>query len=141
MEENEIAMIDETEELDDKGSEIEAEEIFDEENADDVTLDLETELASITEELPELKAGIDDLAENERYSELRALGLTPTEAYLATRTVRRAEDNRSHLTRAVPRSATAPRDTMSRQQLNMARSIFEGLDDSEIRRLYKKVTK
>ena len=104
-------------------------------------LDLEEELILITEEFPECKMSTEELSKNERYSALRALGLTVREAYLATRPKEAARDNRSHLTAAIPRSAAAPQNQMSRPQLDMARSLFSDLDDNEIRRLYKKVTK
>lgn len=104
-------------------------------------LDLEEELILITEEFPECKMSKEELSKNERYSTLRSLGLTVREAYLATRPKEAARDNRSHLTAAIPRSAAAPQNQMSRQQLDMARSLFSDLDDNEIRRLYKKVTK
>lgn len=74
-----------------------------------------------------------------RYGALRDLGLTPSEAYLATRR-RRAEDNRSHLrpTRSVARG-TAP--LMTDAEMSVARELFSEISDAEIRQLYKKVTK
>ena len=107
----------------------------------DQSEDLECDLAEISEELPEIQVNISEIDGNERYSELRALGLSAKEAYLATRQIPKATDNRSHLTSAAPKGAAPVQNQMSRQQLNMARSIFEDLDDSEIRRLYKIVTK
>ena len=74
-----------------------------------------------------------------RYAALRDLGLSPTEAYLAT-SAHRKRDNRSHLvaTRTVSVSKSG---AMSEAELSAAREIFSGISDSEIRRLYKKVTK
>ena len=103
-------------------------------------LNFEEEIALLGDELPDHRASAKELSENKRYSELRALGLSVTEAYLATKPREARQDNRSHLTGAIPRGASAPQNQMSRVQLEMARSIFDGLDDSEIRRLYKKVT-
>lgn len=104
-------------------------------------LDFEEELEAIVAELPELHPTHSEISENERYAELRSLGLTPREAYLATMPRERRSDNRSHLTGAIPKSSSAPHNQMSRQQMDMARSIFGDLDESEIRRLYKRVTK
>ena len=103
--------------------------------------DYEEEVVAIEEALPELRGRISELAGNGRYAELRALGLTPREAYLATSKPEVRGDNRSHLTASVPKFASAPSFGMSRDELTAARSIFEDLDDGEIRRLYKKVTR
>ncbi len=76
-----------------------------------------------------------------RYAELRDLGLSPREAYLAT--TRRSEkrvDNRSHLQSAVPRAVVGSGEGISREELEAARDLFSGLSDHEIRKLYKKVT-
>lgn len=79
-----------------------------------------------------------------RYMELRALGLTPEEAYLASgassRPVR-MRDTRSHLTDSYPRTSTTPPTLMTRRELREAREIFSSLDDSEIMSLYKRVTR
>ena len=83
---------------------------------------------------------ITELDDPLRYGALRDLGLTPREAYLATRKAR-AHDNRRHLSSSVPRSSRAPLGTMSESELMAARELFDGLSDLEIRRLYKKVTK
>ena len=109
---------------------------------DSVTeLAFEEELAEIAKSIPELNGAVKDIGDNKRYAELRALGLSPREAYLATSPIERRSDNRSHLTASVPRGASAPSLGMSREELNMARSIFENLDEREIRRLYKTVTR
>lgn len=75
-----------------------------------------------------------------RYAELRDLGLTPEEAYLATRGRPKRQDNRSHLSSAVPRSAGSPAGAMTRSELEGAREIFPGLGDREIARLYRRVS-
>lgn len=92
-------------------------------------------------EFPELSslASVTELDDPVRYGALRDLGLTPREAYLATRK-RRDADNRAHLrpTRSVARGA-AP--LMTEAEMSAARELFSGISDSEIRQLYKRVTK
>ena len=51
------------------------------------------------------------------------------------------ENNRSHLTSSVPRAAKAPTDALTKGELAEIRQLFNNLDDNEIQRLYKKVTK
>ena len=51
-----------------------------------------------------------------------------------------ATDTKAHLTNSVPRAATVPRGVMSAAELREARELFGNLTDSEIHRLYKKVT-
>ena len=51
------------------------------------------------------------------------------------------ESNRSHLTSSVPRAAKAPLGTMTKGELKEIRALFNNMDDNEIHRLYKKVTK
>ncbi len=104
-------------------------------------LDFDNDLREIREHLPAASPDKNAIAENERYAELRALGLTPAEAYLATRQNEPGFDNRSHLTAALPKSSPITKNQMSRQELDMARSLFGELDDSELRSLYKRVTK
>ena len=76
-----------------------------------------------------------------RYAQLRDLGLTPKEAYLATAEPTQRYDHRSHLTSAVPRGAGAVGDVMTSRELEAARELFAGLSDREIKKLYNKVTK
>jgi len=49
--------------------------------------------------------------------------------------------NRNHLTSSVPRSAKAPLGVLTKSELGELREIFSGLSDTEIQRLYKRVTK
>lgn len=92
-------------------------------------------------EFPELSSlsSVTELDDPVRYGALRDLGLTPREAYLATRK-RREVDNRAHLrpARSVARGA-AP--LMTEAEMSAARELFSGISDSEIRQLYKRVTK
>ena len=99
------------------------------------------DLLALRSEFPEL-AGIEDITELDnpiRYAALRDMGLSAEEAYLATRK-RVKRDNRSHLTTAFGKSVSAPRGGMSQRELSEARELFSGLSDSEIQRLYRKVT-
>ncbi len=101
---------------------------------------LDSELEEIRREFPEIVEAM-AAADAERYSELRAMGLTPREAYLASSTPKRPSGGRSHLRDSLPRSAKSPESNMTRRELSAARELFDGLDDGEIQRLYKKVTK
>ena len=98
------------------------------------------EAEALALEMPALAATAEltEAVENERYKELRALGLTPREAYLATAKPK-AEDTRAHLADSYPRASVSPRVGMTRSELMLAREIFEGMSDTEILRLYKKV--
>ena len=98
------------------------------------------EAEALALEMPALAATAEltEALENERYKELRALGLTPREAYLATAKPK-AEDTRAHLADSYPRASVSPRVGMTRSELMLAREIFEGMSDTEILRLYKKV--
>ena len=84
-----------------------------------------------------------ELDNPERYGELRDLGLSPREAYLATAMPKKEKistyDNRSHLRSSVPKSHGGRVDAMSMAELREARELFAGMSDSEIVRLYKKV--
>ena len=51
------------------------------------------------------------------------------------------ENNRSHLTSSVPRAAGSPVGAITKGELAEIRRLFNNLDDGEIQRLYKKVTK
>lgn len=100
------------------------------------------DVATLKAEFPELR-GINDITDLNnplRYAALRDLGLTPEEAYLAT-AKRRTQDTRAHLSSAHGRSAATPYGIMSQQELATARDLFPGMSDSELQRLYKRVTK
>lgn len=112
-----------------------------EEETDYARLAME-DLYKLKEEFAELSS-LSSIAELEnplRYASLRDMGLSPEEAYLATRKRERREDNRSHLTRSVPRSATVMPGSMSECELRAAREIFSDISDAEIKNLYKRVT-
>lgn len=101
-----------------------------------------SDVASLKAEFPELAGikNVTDLNNPLRYAALRDLGLTPAEAYMAT-AKRSARDTRSHLMSARGRSMAQDAGMMSQLELATARDLFPGRSDSELQRLYKKVTK
>jgi hypothetical protein len=87
--------------------------------------------------LPSLRA----LKNPVRYAELRELGLSPAEAYLATGGVpQKKSDNRAHLKSAVPRMGAIGATALTSEEMAEARRLFSDLSDAQIHRLYKKVT-
>lgn len=100
------------------------------------------DLAALRAEFPELASvnTLSSLDDPTRYGELRDLGLSPREAYLATakRQIPKA-DNRAHLQSAMPRAVSGGSGGISPRELEEARSLFSDLSDAEIRRLYQKV--
>ncbi|MBO5879194.1 MAG: hypothetical protein J6Q68_01410 [Clostridia bacterium] len=112
---------------------------------EEAAIDYESLVLSDMEELGcEFSGGIpfkvSDLKNPERYGELRDLGLSPREAFLASGGAIGHTDNRSHLSSSVPRNMTAAFSEIPRAHLNMARDLFSELSDSEIKSLYKRVT-
>lgn len=101
------------------------------------------DLAALKHEFSELSEleSIGELENAARYGALRDLGLTPREAYLATAPRQPKTDNRAHLRSAVPIRAGSPDVGITSKELAYARELFSGLSDSEIRSLYKRVTK
>ncbi len=99
------------------------------------------ELIRLAESFPEILASENaaDVMNLDRYAELRRLGLSEREAYLATRSVTVREDNRAHLSPTVTREAKGPGSAMPEGELRACRELFFGMSDAEIRRLYKKV--
>lgn len=91
---------------------------------------------------PELQdlGDLTELRDPLRYAQLRDLGLTPAEAYLATGERRHREDNRAHLRPAISRAASAA-PGMSASEMEGARQLFPDLSDSDILRLYKRIHK
>lgn len=76
-----------------------------------------------------------------RYAELRELGLSPEEAYLATNYARLSayqKDNRSHLHSAIPKAAKG--DGITADALSQARELFGNLSDGELISLYRRAT-
>ena len=87
------------------------------------------------------KQSITELSNPLRYAALRDLGLTPKEAFLATEERLHKYDNRSHLCGLVPKAASVPDDILTAKELEGVRTLFSGLSDREIQKLYKKVTR
>ena len=108
----------------------------------EAAFDPDEDLAVLKEEFAELSLvkSLSDIEGATRYGALRDLGLTPSEAYRATRTTPTRQNTRAHLSSAVPRMAVAPGERISREELRMMRGIFSDLSDSDLQRLYKKVT-
>lgn len=98
-----------------------------------------SELKALFPELGEIR-DLTEIKNPLRYAALRDLGLSAEEAYLATNAQRRAYDTRAHLTSTVPVGATTAIE-MPRSDYDMARELFGELSDTEIRKLYRKVTK
>ena len=111
-------------------------------NCTDYEAVIASDIATLKAEFPELKdiTEITELNNPLRYAALRDLGLSPVEAYMATAR-RRTQDTRSHLRSAHGRSAATPTSMMTQYELATARELFPGLNDSDLQRLYKKVTK
>lgn len=101
------------------------------------------DVSALKEEFPHVGAyRAAELVDEERYAELRALGLSAKEAFLATAKSRPARpDNRAHLSGSVPRTAYAPGGAMTPSELTAARELFRGMSDEDIKNLYRKVTK
>ncbi len=107
--------------------------------AEPVVFDPAADTDALREEFP--TADTASLENPVRYAELRALGLTPKEAYLATGgTHMHRADNRAHLQSTLPRVVGGGDEGIGASELAAARELFVGLSDHEIRKLYKKVT-
>ena len=102
---------------------------------------VDSDISELKESFGELSdiTDITELPNPTRYGALRDLGLTPTEAYLATRP-QKSISTLSHLKSSVPKAASAPQGVMTKYELSQARELFSDMDDNEIQRLYKRVT-
>lgn len=119
-----------------------AEAVAEEKEAIDYEALIADDIETLKSEFPELTGitDITDLNNPLRYAALRDLGLSPAEAYMAT-AKRRTQDTRAHLRSAHGRNAVTTVGMMSQYELATARELFPGMSDSELQRLYKKVTK
>ena len=119
-----------------------AEAAAEEKEAIDYEALIADDIETLKSEFPELTGitDITDLNNPLRYAALRDLGLSPAEAYMAT-AKRRTQDTRAHLRSAHGRNAVTTVGMMSQYELATARELFPGMSDSELQRLYKKVTK
>ena len=120
----------------------ESEEAPIEPDAPDYAAIVEEDVKELRESFPELRTikDVTELKNPVRFAALRDLGLTATEAYLASGGARRAYDNRSHLTATVPAPARVASE-IPRREYDVARELFSDMTDSDIRKLYRKVTK
>lgn len=101
---------------------------------------IRSDILELRSRFPEL-SGIEDITDLDnpiRYAELRDLGLSPREAYLATGERRQKPDTRRHLSSAVPKRAAMPAG-LSQSELSEARELFSGLSDAELNRLARRV--
>ena len=101
---------------------------------------IKSDILELRSRFPEL-SGIEDITDLDnpiRYAELRDLGLSPREAYLATSERRQKPDTRRHLSSAVPKRAAMPAG-LSQSELSEARELFSGLSDAELNRLARRV--
>ena len=143
LQNDEISSPDEenTELNDGKNSEVNSEAVAEEDFKVDYEKIIREDTRLLKEKFPELEK-IKDISELDnplRYAALRDLGLTPEEAYLATRKRERA-DNRSHLYPS-PTVASFESGAVPEADMRAAREIFDDISDREIRKLYKKVTR
>lgn len=82
-----------------------------------------------------------DLPSPRRYGELRELGLSPEEAYLASgaRPRVRSDNGKSHLSATAPRRAVGRATSMSQAEMRAASELFPGMSGRDILSLYKRV--
>lgn len=100
----------------------------------------ENDLRVLISEFPELRSAVRGGISIKRYGELRSLGLTVREAYLAA-SAPGGRDNRAHMISGVPTGARSPELGMNSRQMEIARGLFHDLSEQEIKRLYAAVTK
>ena len=65
----------------------------------------------------------------------------PTEAEPTPETPSPMVNTKAHLSSSVPRAARLPQGALTKGQMAEIREIFGDIDDAEIQRLYKRVTK
>ena len=99
---------------------------------------LDDEISELRAQYPEMIRDTES-TDSERYSELRSMGLSMKEAYLATSERKKSTDTRTHLRGGKPITAKSPASGMSRRELEIARSVFDGMSDEQIRKLYNRV--
>ena len=100
------------------------------------------DLAVLAESFPSMRgsSSLLSLKNPARYGELRELGLTPTEAYLASEGLprERAGDSRAHLAPSLGRSARPTGGRISVGEMEAARDLFPSLSDREIEALWRR---
>ena len=101
------------------------------------------DLAALRTALPELGTmeSLSSLTSPARYGELRELGLTPLEAYLASEgrsALAARQDSRAHLVSSIGRTA-ATGSRIGSAEMEAARELFPSLSDGEIEALWRRV--
>lgn len=102
----------------------------------------ERDMAAIAARFPEMEGKtLADLPSPRRYGELRELGLSPEEAYLATlpRPRERADSGKAHLRTTAPRRTVSRATSMSHAEMRAASELFPGMSGRDILSLYKRV--
>lgn len=127
----------------DASSQDDGEEVFSQDGKTDYAELERADISELKRDFPELSSlgRIIDLANPLRYAQLRDLGLSPREAYLASSGMSRRASGKRHLTGAVPGGAKVADSAMSPSELKGARELFGNLTDEELQRLYRRVTK
>lgn len=114
-----------------------------EEEGDEYRRLAEEDLAELTAAFPAAAglASLTDLPDPRRYGELRELGLSPREAFLATggMPARPPQDTRRHLGSSVGRTAAPAAGRPTAGEMAAARDLFPSLSDGEIEALYRRV--
>ena len=103
----------------------------------------ESDLAEIRESGAGIRTpgSLSELRDPYRYGELRAAGLSPLEAYLATEgreLLLPTRDGRAHLAPSIGRAAVGAGGRMATGDLLSARELFPSLSDSEIESLWRR---
>ena len=99
----------------------------------------EEDLLALQSEFPEMRGkSLADLPSPRRFGELRELGLSPREAYLATRE-RVTVGGKSHLRASQPTHSVSRTSAMTAGEMREAASLFPKLSGREIVSLYKRV--
>ena len=111
-----------------------------EEREDGHRLRAEEDLRALEREFPEMRGkSLADLPSPRRFGELRELGLSPREAYLATCDRRVTHGEKAHLRSSQPTHSVSRTSVMTAGELRAAANLFPKLSGREIVSLYKRV--
>ena len=112
-----------------------------EQEEDGHRLRAEEDLRALEREFPEMRGkSLADLPSPRRFGELRELGLSPREAYLATCDRRVTLGGKAHLRASQPTHSVSRTSTMTASELRQASNLFPKLSGREIVALYKRVS-
>lgn len=101
----------------------------------------EEDLCALAREFPEMRGkSLADLPSPRRFGELRELGLSPREAYLATCDRRVTIGGKAHLRASQPTHSVSRTGVMTAGELRQAANLFPKLSGREIVSLYKRVS-